>query len=530
MKKLTTINRLASTLTLVSLTLLVLILGNVPCGNAQTPEQKPTNPAPAQKPANQTPEQKPTNPAPEQKPATPAAPAQRTCPDPNNPNDPKYPPALVTKVAAEDTKKYEKYGVELGDVILVTVENYKTLNDEAKCTSPEKNIVLYLDERPVAKGTAYPPSEVKLNEKETTLRFTLTPTYKPEAGGRDVWTHVLGEPPLTQARNVPVSIGIEDRYAIAAKEGANASINLRVIPLRWFLFWLLIFAILVVGFFVLARKTDLLRDTGQSPSSGARRPYSLARTQIAWWFFITLAAYLLIGIITGDFSTSITGTVLTLLGISAGTALASAAVDANKDNPGTQAQEANAALTLQTKIAGLDAEIKNLDPTDNDPAAQQQLAALRSQRAMKEAELNKLSGLKDPDAQAKAAALNLQADTTLLDDQISALDPTAGDLAARQQLATLREQRATRESELRKLNNENEHFVKDILSDANGISFHRFQIAAWTLVLGLIFAFQVYKVLAMPTFGVELLTLMGISAGTYVGLKGTEATVPKTAP
>ena len=28
-------------------------------------------------------------------------------------------------------------------------------------------------------------------------------------------------------------------------------------------------------------------------------------------------------------------------------------------------------------------------------------------------------------------------------------------------------------------------FLRDILSDANGISFHRFQILAWTVVLGL---------------------------------------------
>lgn len=47
------------------------------------------------------------------------------------------------------------------------------------------------------------------------------------------------------------------------------------------------------------------------------------------------------------------------------------------------------------------------------------------------------------------------------------------------------------------------------------------QIAAWTVVLGAIFIRQVYRDLAMPEFGANLLALMGISPGTYLGLKIT---------
>lgn len=64
-----------------------------------------------------------------------------------------------------------------------------------------------------------------------------------------------------------------------------------------------------------------------------------------------------------------------------------------------------------------------------------------------------------------------------------------------------------------------EGFLKDILSDANGISFYRFQIAAWTVVLGIIFVSSVLNVFAMPEFPNELLALMGISSGTYIGFK-----------
>lgn len=60
---------------------------------------------------------------------------------------------------------------------------------------------------------------------------------------------------------------------------------------------------------------------------------------------------------------------------------------------------------------------------------------------------------------------------------------------------------------------------RDILHDGKGISIHRFQMAAWTLVLGIVFLHEVYSNLGMPEFGQTLLGLLGISAGTYLGLK-----------
>jgi hypothetical protein len=46
-----------------------------------------------------------------------------------------------------------------------------------------------------------------------------------------------------------------------------------------------------------------------------------------------------------------------------------------------------------------------------------------------------------------------------------------------------------------------------------------FQIAVWTLVLGIVFIRSVYVDLTMPDFDATLLTLMGISSGTYIGFK-----------
>ncbi|MES1245194.1 MAG: hypothetical protein ABUT39_26550 [Acidobacteriota bacterium] len=65
-------------------------------------------------------------------------------------------------------------------------------------------------------------------------------------------------------------------------------------------------------------------------------------------------------------------------------------------------------------------------------------------------------------------------------------------------------------------------FLQDVLSDEQGISLYRFQLFAWTLVLGVIFCASVYNGLQMPQFSTTLLGLMGISSGTYLGFKVPE--------
>jgi hypothetical protein len=65
-------------------------------------------------------------------------------------------------------------------------------------------------------------------------------------------------------------------------------------------------------------------------------------------------------------------------------------------------------------------------------------------------------------------------------------------------------------------------FLRDVMSDPTGISIHRFQMFAWTLILGVIFVASVYKNLEMPQFSATLLGLMGISSGTYLGFKVPE--------
>jgi hypothetical protein len=65
-------------------------------------------------------------------------------------------------------------------------------------------------------------------------------------------------------------------------------------------------------------------------------------------------------------------------------------------------------------------------------------------------------------------------------------------------------------------------FWKDILKGTTDYEPHRLQIVAWTLVLGIVFLCTVWADLTMPSFNGTLLTLMGISSGTYLGFKMKE--------
>lgn len=80
------------------------------------------------------------------------------------------------------------------------------------------------------------------------------------------------------------------------------------------------------------------------------------------------------------------------------------------------------------------------------------------------------------------------------------------------------------------LSRSSQGFLRDLLSDERGISVYRFQLFAWTLVLGVIFCASVYDGLQMPQFSTTLLGLMGLSSGTYLGFKVPEGKTPSQPP
>ncbi|MEC4591688.1 hypothetical protein VPG91_11880 [Nitrospirillum amazonense] len=192
----------------------------------------------------------------------------------------------------------------------------------------------------------------------------------------------------------------------------------------------------------LAMSTDMLRDNTPSTFAGVtsatgkplRRAFSLAQSQMAWWFVIVLAAYLYLFLVTGELDT-LTGQALCLMGLGTGTAMGAAMVEQNKTNPIL--------------------------------AAYQAVLAQMADPATPPADLPTLTATRD----------------------------------------TLARQLASRD------------YVHDILTDANGISLHRFQTAVWTVVIGVLFLIETVVHHKMPDLDPYSLGVLGISAGTYLGFK-----------
>jgi hypothetical protein len=290
----------------------------------------------------------------------------------------------------------------LDDLVSVHVQNFESLLKQTgnMCTG----IVLFIDGMAI-QGLQPLSCDVTAGH----VRFRMLRTERSNA----VWDMLLGSP-AHYLRTVSISVGATDQFSVPTSVN---SFHLEVIPrLKLFLF----IGMSVGGLLLLlwlCSKRGLIR-TGPTTMPMAKRPYNLSLFQMAFWFFLVVAAYLFIWMINDELDT-ITDSVLALLGIGAGTALGSVLIDKNKQPAGAQ--------------------------------------------------------------------------------DSAALPPEAGKPP------------------------ESQGFLNDVLTDeSRSLSLHRFQLFAWTLVLGVIFCGSVYSRLEMPNFSPTLLGLMGISAGTFLGFKVPE--------
>jgi hypothetical protein len=351
----------------------------------------------------------------------------------------------VYKLGNTNEKEIEnRNSARLQEIIVVTVRNLENLTKTSKCLSKEgravpncnpQAIALFLDGR-LIKGIVPETGAPQINQTSNTatdLGGTLQFHLQRNADSDEAWADLLGAPPSGKGffkRPTEVSVGLENGYALPTDIKVPATdLKHQFLLVRidqwWFIFCLILLVAVLVFMVFLSWYSELLRDLGPVPPTDVdpnaswwqtwwrdrkkrkHKPYSLARFQMAFWFFLLMASFLFIWLITGA-SDTITGSTLALIGIGAGTALGAAAIDVTKEGDG------------------------------------------------------------------------------------GAIRPISV----------------------------SQGFLTDVLSDrVNGISFHRFQMLVWTLVLGVLFIYSVWYRLSMPEFSATLLALLGISSGTYLGFK-----------
>jgi hypothetical protein len=351
--------------------------------------------------------------------------------------------------------------LELDNIIRIEVDH---LAEWAAKNDPSK-LVPFINGRAI-RGNY--PEEIHTSLNRLHFHLEITPENK------EVWTDLLGAPEGTR-RPVTFSVGLENHSPFDSAFDQNHALPLTVISP---VYGVIAFVVVLVTFILLiwlARTTNLIREPGPCPVPGKLRPFNLGRTQMAFWFFLVYASYMTIWLITDALDT-ITPSLLGLMGISAGTALGEALIDSGKVN------------ARDEQLQSLTAEKQSLEQSI--PELQSQLADLSARTTLTPADTSNRDSL-NKQLQDKRMRL---AEIT---QQIQALTPS--DAAG-----------------------VSKGFLRDILADSSGYSFHRFQIFAWTIVLGIIFISSVYNNLTMPEFSATLLGLMGISSGTYIGFKFPE--------
>jgi hypothetical protein len=284
----------------------------------------------------------------------------------------------------------------LDDRVSLHVQNLSTLLKQVNGNC--SNILLFIDSMPI-KGMQPESCDDKLGR----IRYLLRRTDQSD----ETWHKLLGSP-HHYARPVSLSIGPDGQFSVRTDV---VNFMLEAVPRFWFLLFIGVAFVFVALVTLLCTRTSIIR-SGSESQPVRERPYSLSLFQMAFWFGLVMIAYVFIWLINDELDT-ITGSVLALIGIGAGTAISASLIDKNKA----------------------------------EGAAADCIPAKKSQG-----------------------------------------------------------------------------FIHDVISDADGVSLHRFQMFIWTLVLGVIFIASVYKNLSMPEFSATLLGLMGISSGTYVGFKTQEKT------
>jgi len=149
------------------------------------------------------------------------------------------------------------------------------------------------------------------------------------SGDSAVWTNLLGAPPLDGIRKIRISLGKSNGHQYPLLAGSSAQdINFRIFDEFILMICSMLLVVSIIVFVKIARETSILRNpSGERDVLGA---YSLARCQMAFWLFIVTMSFLFIWIITGQYNGILTAQSLTLLGISATSAMVSVTISRNK--------------------------------------------------------------------------------------------------------------------------------------------------------------------------------------------------------
>lgn len=294
---------------------------------------------------------------------------------------------------------------------------------------------------------------------------------------REMWSRLLGSPfATTQIITVSFDVEYAGRTIMAGTEEEPLVPSFRLLRYEdeWMLFGFGAALAVIACVLYIGLRSSALRNRAPVPQVAASDlPFCLGKLQMSVWFCLIFAAFVFIWAVTGQLK-SLNPETFILLGISAGTSLAAVMVDQGKQSPAAEVEARLSAMGIR----------------DAHDAARLK-ALVRSGKGGHAA----LRYFDAPPMEGGGQGEG-EAPVTLSDLHRRYLDLTEP--------------------------YRSKGFVRDLINDATGATVHRFQMLAWTVILGMIYVFRVYWDLQMPQFGANLLALMGISGGIYLGFKVPE--------
>jgi hypothetical protein len=243
-----------------------------------------------------------------------------------------------------------------------------------------------------------------------------------------------------------------------------------------------------------AHRTPILKDQLVPQIEPRYQTYSLAKTQMAFWFLVILGSTLYIFIFRGAtlHDSVITPTALSLLGIGVLTAGASTIVDRIRDTP---EDRLNAAL--QAVGISCHQDVKDIEKEVDDLGTR--ITALKKQ----------VSAPGQPKTHLPAQP------------QAKGAPPTQDEIlqSKRNDLLVKLRYHASRTADF-----QSQGFLPDLINNISGTGLHRLQALVWTALIGIEFVWEVHQgtSVTLPAIDPNLLTLMGISSAGYVGFKYNE--------
>jgi hypothetical protein len=224
-------------------------------------------------------------------------------------------PVRVTRVT--NLAAGHEHELRVGDRIRLDVSNLEALTSQNSDTA---SLLLFIN--------GVPMTDVKATYAcDSAVFFHLV-----RSGNTDPWDVFYTSPFVWTNNDVRVSIGYYNSCAVPSDAVSNL-----IIIRKWYFAVALMLIIVLILLFYYGIKNGMLKDDSTLPP--AERPYSLGRSQLAFWTFIISVSYIFIALVTGELAPLSTSTLI-LLGISGLTTAVAGTIDnSDKQNNNTRQQD-----------------------------------------------------------------------------------------------------------------------------------------------------------------------------------------------